>query len=73
MPNVETRKPDVKIALEPLYVGTALAHNRGDEVPADNVEPNGWGEMVANPGTKAAQAAQQQDGGLSVPDGTPPA
>lgn len=49
---------DVKIATQKLFVGTALAHNPGDEVPAENVKPNGWQDAVANPGTKAANDAQ---------------
>ena len=45
------------IATEPLYVGAARAHNVGDEVPADNVERNGWQDSVVGPDTKAAKAA----------------
>lgn len=45
------------IATAPLYVGGFLAHNVGDEVPADNVERNGWQDSVAKPGTKAATTA----------------
>lgn len=51
-----------KVATENLYVGTALAHVAGDLVPADNVEPNGWGSSVANPDTKAAKAVQADSG-----------
>jgi hypothetical protein len=47
------------IATEPLYVGTARAHNPGDVVPADNVERNGWQDGVVGEGTKAAKAAQE--------------
>lgn len=46
------------IATEPLFVGTARAHNPGDEVPAENVERHGWKDSVAAKGTKAANAAQ---------------
>ena len=49
------------IATEPLYVGTARAHNPGDVVPAENVERNGWQNKVATEGTKAARAAQESD------------
>lgn len=44
------------IATEPLFVGTARAHNPGDVVPADNVERNGWQDSVAGSETKAAKA-----------------
>lgn len=36
----------VYIAKEPLYVGTARAHNPGDVVPAKNVKRNGWESLV---------------------------
>jgi hypothetical protein len=62
-----------KIATEKLYIGTALAHNVGDEVPDENVERNGWQDSVVGAGTKAAKAAQEPAEGLSVPTGTPPA
>jgi hypothetical protein len=45
------------IATEPLFIGTARAHNPGDVVPADNVERNGWQDGVAKAGTKAAEKA----------------
>lgn len=45
------------IATEPLFVGTARAHNVGDEVPAENVERNGWKDSVVGSDTKAAKAA----------------
>lgn len=48
------------IATEPLYVGTARAHNVGDVVPADNVERHGWQDSVAASGTKAAAEAQPE-------------
>jgi hypothetical protein len=57
------------IATEPLYVGTARAHNPGDVVPADNVERHGWQDGVATEGTKAAKAAQESP----VEDRTAPA
>lgn len=57
-----------KVATENLYVGTALAHVKGDLVPTVNVEPNGWGDSVAGVDTKAAKAAQERDeqGGLAT-------
>jgi hypothetical protein len=45
------------IATEPLFVGNARAHNPGDEVPAENVEANGWQDSVVKAGTKAAEKA----------------
>lgn len=50
---------EYKVATENLFVGTALAHAKGDLVPAENVEPNGWGDSVVGQDTKAAKAAQQ--------------
>lgn len=47
------------VAKEPLYIGTALAHNAGDLVPAENVTPNDWDALVAKQGTKAADEAGQ--------------
>jgi hypothetical protein len=45
------------IAKEPLFVGTARAHNPGDVVPDENVKANGWEDSVVKEGTKAAQKA----------------
>lgn len=42
------------IATADIYVGTALAHAAGDTVPAENVDLNGWQDLVAREGTKAA-------------------
>jgi hypothetical protein len=57
---------DYKVATQNLYVGTALAHAKGDLVPVENVEANGWGDSVAGPDTKAAKAAKAPaDGGLA--------
>lgn len=66
-----------KVALANLFVGTALAHPKGDLVPAENVDRNGWGDSVANPNTKAAREAQgvNDDGlatGVSEQVGNPP-
>ncbi|HXH77159.1 hypothetical protein [Nocardioides sp.] len=49
------------IATEPLFIGTARAHNAGDRVPAENVERHGWQDQVAREGTKAAGAAAPFD------------
>lgn len=46
-----------QIATRDLFVGIHRAHRRGDVVPAENVEPNGWTDDVANEGTKAATDA----------------
>lgn len=45
------------IALENLYLpnSVTLAHLKGSEVPEENVEPNGWGDLVAKPTAKAAK------------------
>jgi hypothetical protein len=43
------------IALEALFVGNARAHNAGDVVPDENVEPNGWKDSVARADSKAAK------------------
>lgn len=63
------------IATAPLFIGYARAHNIGDEVPADNVERNGWSDMVATEGTKAAESAVKAAAGdgepLSVSDQGP--
>lgn len=45
------------IATEPIFVGTARAHNVGDEVPAENVKANGWEDSVVGSDTKAGKAA----------------
>lgn len=45
------------IATEPIFMGTARAHSVGDEVPADNVERNGWQDSVVGSDTKAGKAA----------------
>lgn len=34
------------VAKEDLFVNGVKAHNAGDAVPAENVEPNGWEEQV---------------------------
>lgn len=45
------------VATEPLFIGTARAHNPGDVVPAENVERYGWQDQVASEGSAAAEAA----------------
>ncbi|MGI8682071.1 MAG: hypothetical protein ACR2JO_08070 [Mycobacteriales bacterium] len=47
---------DIFIAKEPIFIGRARAHNTGDVVPASNVKRNGWEDLVAKQGTKAADA-----------------
>jgi hypothetical protein len=39
-------KRDVMIAKEKIWVGGFLAHNVGDEVPAENVKANEWDDLV---------------------------
>lgn len=56
---------EYKVATENLFVGTALAHAKGDLVPVENVERNGWGDSVVGADTKAAKAAQQPVEGLA--------
>jgi hypothetical protein len=51
---------DTFIATEPLFIGTARAHNPGDVVPAENVEKYGWKDQVARQGTKAATKATDE-------------
>ncbi len=58
---------DYKIAIQQLFIGYALAHSPGDQVPAENVARNGWEDGVANPGTKAANEAQN----IAESDGPP--
>ena len=46
------------IALDDIFIAPHIkAHNKGDVVPADNVQRNGWEKLVAHEGTKAAEAA----------------
>jgi len=53
-------KTDYVIATSDLYLqdGVTLAHLKGNQVPRDNVEPNGWKDLVAEPTTKAAGEAR---------------
>ena len=47
------------VALEDLYVSFGVrAHRKGDVVPAENVEANGWRDKVQHAGTKGAEAAK---------------
>jgi hypothetical protein len=49
---------DYVIATDVLTVpGRGRAHNPGDQVPRVNVEPNGWGDFVAEPDSDDADAA----------------
>ncbi len=45
---VETRRAEAEyvVAIAPLFVGSAPAHQPGDRVPAENVERNGWQDKV---------------------------
>jgi hypothetical protein len=49
------------VALEPLFIGTARAHNPNDRVPAENAERYGWQDSVAPEGSAAAAAAEPFD------------
>lgn len=49
-----------QIATRDLFVGIHRAHRKGDSVPADNIEPNGWTDDVAAEGTKAANTAAKE-------------
>lgn len=42
------------VAKEDLYVGIHRAHFAGDLVPEENVERNGWTDLVAREGTADA-------------------
>jgi hypothetical protein len=53
--------PETYVALEPLFIGTARAHNPNDRVPAENVERYGWHDSVAREDTAAAAAAEPFD------------
>lgn len=48
------------IATQTLFVGTAAAHQPGDEVPEANIERNGWADGVAKAGTKTAEKATEE-------------
>lgn len=63
------RKP--YIATTQLFVGYALAHNPGDEVPADAVKANGWEDGVAHEGTKAAEHAAPSPADVTYPPPVP--
>ncbi len=56
-----------KIAKNDLRVGVHLAHVRGDRVPVDNVERNGWGDQVVSPGTQAAAKIEAELAGEPEP------
>lgn len=58
--------PETYVALEPLFIGTARAHNPHDRVPAENVERYGWHDSVAREGTAAAAAAPFDPTGKTV-------
>jgi len=52
-------KEEYVVALQDLYLpgSLALAHLKGQQVPKENVEHNGWTELVASPSAKAAKEA----------------
>lgn len=50
------------VAKEDLYVGRHRAHVKGDLVPAENVERNGWEGKVVGADTKAAAEARDSGG-----------
>lgn len=45
---------EYRIAKEDLFIGRARAHQKGDRVPVDNVERNGWQDKVVGENTKTA-------------------
>ena len=54
MPKPEPKTDDTPqrfVAKQKIYVGNFLAHNVGDEVPADNVERNEWQDFVKADGS----------------------
>lgn len=59
------------VAVEPIYVGNALAYNIGDPVPISNVQAHGYAEarVVAKRSTQAGQDAStsstETDAGLA--------
>lgn len=48
------------VATADLYLpnSTTLAHLKGQQVPKENVDRNGWADLVASPKTKAAKDAE---------------
>jgi len=50
---------DYVVALNDLYLpgSLTLAHLKGQQVPKENVEHNGWTDQVASPSAKAAKEA----------------
>jgi hypothetical protein len=50
---------DYVVALEDLYLPNSrtLAHLKGGQVPKENVDVNGWTDLVASPSAKAAKEA----------------
>lgn len=44
------------VAVEDIFTSAGVkAHNKGDMVPVENVERNGWQDFVAKPTTAAAK------------------
>lgn len=52
------------VAAEPIYFGTALGYNKGDAVPAGNVEQHGYlaDGKVVKVGTKAHKELRESMG-----------
>lgn len=59
------------VALQEIWHGNVRAYNKGDLVPAANVERHGYGaDLVAKATTKAAEQATT-DAAASADDGAP--
>jgi hypothetical protein len=52
---------DYVVAKEDLFLPNSitLAHLKGQLVPKENVEPNGWTDLVASPNSKAGKEASE--------------
>jgi hypothetical protein len=52
------------VASQPIMFGTALGYNKGDAVPADNVQRHGWLDAgkVVKVGTKAHKELRESMG-----------
>ena len=48
------------VAVENIYLGNSVAHFKGEVVPDENVEYNGWQKLVARLGSKTAEKAVDQ-------------
>lgn len=72
-PDVDARRAEQEqeygtfVAAGPIYVGTALAYNEGDPVPASNVEAHGYEAdglvtRVAKPAAKSSSSKASASG-----------